>query len=276
MERLGASLKTCPALRAISFSKNNLGIDDFEETDSEFEDDHFQEEEKGTQKKSMCPMDQKCMTDAIVDICKHHDFMERLCLAHCYFHDRGMKIIAESLPNARIRYLNFSWCRLTSGAVPDLCRFIKYNRVLEKVLIQHNELGDSKSMKQISIAISDHPAIKYLDISANNIGSENFKLLLKLQELNKIKLENLQVRKNYIKGEQILGVFKSEKLILNSNLRVLNLQDNRLNTENATEICEHYLKRNIYIEQIVLKGNKALHPSTQESIDHECRKNLLV
>ena len=188
------------------------------------------------------------MTDAIVDICKTHDFMERLCLAHCYFHDRGMKIIAEKLFNTRIRYLNVSWCRLTAASTPDLCHFIKFNRALEKVLIQHNDLGDTKSMKQISIAITDHPALKYLDISANNIGSENFKLLLKLQEQEKIKLENLQVRKNFIKGEQIIGVFKSEKLILNSNLRVLNLQDNRILSENATEICEHYVKRNIYIE----------------------------
>ena len=33
---------------------------------------------------------------------------------------------------------------------------------------------------------------------------------------------------------------------------------------------------NIYIEQIVLKGNKSLHSSIEDNIDDECRKNLLI
>ena len=128
----------------------------------------------------MCTLDQNCMTDAVVDIIKTHHFIERLCLSHCYIHDRGMKILATELDNTRIRYLNIAWCRLTAASVSDLCRFIKYNRSLEKCLMQHNEIGDTKSMKQISSAITDHPALKYLDISANKVGSASFRSLLKL------------------------------------------------------------------------------------------------
>ena len=58
MERLATSLKTCAALKAISFSKNNLGIDDFDETDSEFEDAAAFDQEKDTNRnKAMCPLD---------------------------------------------------------------------------------------------------------------------------------------------------------------------------------------------------------------------------
>ena len=43
MNRLVTALKTCNGLKAISFSKNNFGIEDTDETDSDFSDDIFEE-----------------------------------------------------------------------------------------------------------------------------------------------------------------------------------------------------------------------------------------
>ena len=117
--------------------------------------------------------------------------MERLCLAHCYFHDRGMKILSDKLRSTQIRYLNISWCRITSASVIELCRFLKTNLKLEKCLLQHNEIGEEHSIKQIASAITDHPNLKYLDISATNVQSESFELLINLQSKDKLKLENL-------------------------------------------------------------------------------------
>lgn len=135
IERLGTALKSCDGLKAISFSKNNLGIDDFDDTDSDFETETCYQESTPNRNRAMCPLDQKCMTESITQMTKTKHFMERLCLAHCHIHDRGMKILADELDNTRIRYLNISWCRLTAASVPDLCRFIKYNRSLEKCLM---------------------------------------------------------------------------------------------------------------------------------------------
>ena len=59
-------------------------------------------------------------------------------------------------------------------------------------------------------------------------------------------------------------------------MKVINLQDNSIHNENAVEIRDYYAKLNIYIEEIVLKGNKSLHSSIEENIDDECRKNLLI
>ena len=43
-------------------------------------------------------------------------------------------------------------------------------------------------MKQIFAAIEDHPQLKYLDISANHVGSESFRLLFGMIQRNKIRL----------------------------------------------------------------------------------------
>lgn len=91
-----------------------------------------------------------------------------------------MRILADKLKATQIRYLNISWCRITAASVQDLCRFLKTNHKLEKAMIQHNEIGDVSSMKLIATAISDHPNLKYIDISANNVQSESFVHILTL------------------------------------------------------------------------------------------------
>ena len=44
------------------------------------------------------------------------------------------------------------------------------NKSLEKILLQHNYLG-GVGIQSLVDAIKTHPKIKYLDISANEIGS---------------------------------------------------------------------------------------------------------
>ena len=57
---------------------------------------------------------------------------------------------------------------------------------------------------------------------------------------------------------------------------MLNLSDNNINNANAEEILNLYVKQNIYIEEVVLKGNKSLHSSIAENINTETRKNILI
>lgn len=65
--------------------------------------------------------------------------------------------------------------------------------------------------------------MKYLDISANQIGSTGFLYFMDLFKENG-SLANLHVRKNQIKGEDILNFPRT--LRDNSNLFYLDLQDN--------------------------------------------------
>lgn len=57
---------------------------------------------------------------------------------------------------------------------------------------------------------------------------------------------------------------------------MLNLSDNNINNVNAEEILTHYVKQNVFIEKVVLKGNKSLHFTIAENINTETRKNILI
>ena len=133
--------------------------------------------------------------------------------------------------------------------------------------MQHNDIADPENdtgslntaMTQIIQAIRGHPALKYLDISATELKSKNFKNLLYYQSKGHLNLENLQCRKNGINGDEIKDVFKVLKH--NTFLKVINLQDNFINDENAKEILNDYAMINIYLENVTLKGNKSLNSS---------------
>lgn len=51
-----------------------------------------------------------------------------------------------------------------------ILEMLKENRSLRKLYIQHNNLEENGAKKMVQ-ALSIHPQMKYLDISANNIGS---------------------------------------------------------------------------------------------------------
>ena len=76
-----------------------------------------------------------CMTQLVADLARSKSEMDRLCLAHCSIHDRGMNILSVELRKTKLRYVNISWCRMTAESVPFLCTFIKENKYLEKLLM---------------------------------------------------------------------------------------------------------------------------------------------
>ena len=103
--------------------------------------------------------------------------MVRICISHCYIGDCGLKHLVNQLTDTRLTYVNFSWNHCTPKSVGDLCRFFRNNQQLEKVLIQHNNWGDKECLDKIANALNNHRSIKYLDISAMNIGDDDFLLL---------------------------------------------------------------------------------------------------
>lgn len=102
-----------------------------------------------------------------------------------------MKNLSDSIVGTNLRYVNVGWCRLTSASMFNLCKLIRANANLEKLLLHHNEMGDEASMTQLFKALRDNDKILYLDISANKVTAESLKALLKLQADNYIKLQNL-------------------------------------------------------------------------------------
>lgn len=72
-------------------------------------------------------------------------------------------------------------------------------------------------------ALKLHPEMKYLDISANEIGSAGFMYFTELFKANH-SLQNLHVRKNHIEGPEVVQFPPS--LRDNTNLFYLDMKDN--------------------------------------------------
>ena len=77
-----------------------------------------------------------------------------------------------------------------------ILEMLRSNKSLEKLLIQHNFLGEDGAQQMVE-ALKLHPEMQYLDISANNIGSQGFLYFQELFQTNH-SLRNLHVRKNGI------------------------------------------------------------------------------
>ena len=129
---------------------------------------------------------------------------------------------------------------------------------LEKLLIQHNEWGSKDSVDKLANALTDHPAIKYLDISAMEIRDDAIALLFSQVANRRIALNTLQCRKNEITFKGMNDLFR--KLHYNQHLKVLNFSDNFILNELALEM-ELYAQSNIFIEEIILSRNKLVHSS---------------
>ena len=56
---------------------------------------------------------------------------------------------------------------------------------------------------------------------------------------------------------------------------MLNLSENLLKDDNASEILE-FVRNNIFVEEVILCGNKYVHANIQDTIDDECQMNCLI
>ena len=127
---------------------------------------------------------------------------------------------------------------------------LNQNHKIKKLYIQHNNLK-TEGARLIVNALENHRQIKYLDISANSIGSMGFKYFISLFKANHI-LRNLHVRKNDIEGTDILDLPHS--LAENTHLWYLDMKDNLLNKDFAKSMI-NMMHENLFLEDIVLLGN---------------------
>jgi len=154
-----------------------------------------------------------------------------------------------------------------------MCEFIVNNRHVEKLLLQHNNLNHLGSI-QLTQALSSVKQIKYLDISANNIGSKAFLSIMNMINCDQLRLHTFHCRKNKIIGGQIIGCFKP-LAHYGCSLQVLNLKDNFLNSKNSEELRK-VCYENLLMEEVNLMGNKDVHAQATDEIESECRKNILI
>ena len=100
-------------------------------------------------------------------------------------------------------------------------------------------------MPLLASAIEEHPNLKYLDISYNNISNSGFKSIYAPLQRNKSKIEVFQCRGNNIGGSPLDRVLST----ISHSLKVLNLSCNKLSEFNGNVLLD-YAKNNIQIEKI--------------------------
>jgi Ran GTPase-activating protein (RanGAP) involved in mRNA processing and transport len=121
-----------------------------------------------------------------------------LCLSHCHIDDSKFDVLAKGVVNSNLKYLNISWNQLTKKSTRNLHDFIGNNEHLEKLMLQHNEFG-AEPMDMVCLALAAQGNVRYIDISANNIGEKGFKAFAKFIASPASKnLEVFQCRRNEI------------------------------------------------------------------------------
>lgn len=84
MEVLCKALRQCRFLLLLSFSKNNLGVDDLDTSSSESDESFNSDERKERDRDRKLNLGEDAvMTKLLADLARSKTEMERLCLSHC-------------------------------------------------------------------------------------------------------------------------------------------------------------------------------------------------
>ena len=130
--------------------------------------------------------------------------------------------------------------------------------------MQHNRLGEA-DLTEFSNVIATHKSLKYLDMSANLIGNEEFSLLFTAVQNSANIIESFHCRKNRIGG------YKVDHLLFcrSRNLKVLDLSQNRLSVSNGKSLLK-YAQLNVTVEKVYLNNNFQVSAQIIREIDFEC------
>ena len=83
-----------------------------------------------------------------------HTHFVALCLSHCHIDDTKFDVLAKGIVKSNLKYLNVSWNQLSKSSTKNLHNIIVNNKNLEKLMMQHNELGPY-SIETVCKALAD-------------------------------------------------------------------------------------------------------------------------
>ena len=112
---------------------------------------------------------------------------------------------------------------LSGDSIEHVVRVVTQNQHLEKLAMQHNRFGEA-DLTEFAHAIELHESMKYLDISANIIGNQDFQKLYMAVHYKDSKISTFHCRKNKVGGaavDKVLGLNSSQ------NLSVIDLSSNK-------------------------------------------------
>uniref|UniRef100_A0A3Q4A8N3 Uncharacterized protein n=1 Tax=Mola mola TaxID=94237 RepID=A0A3Q4A8N3_MOLML len=153
--------------------------------------------------------------------------------------------------------MNFEWTmfEMSDRDCESLAKALKSCQTLKLLRLHQSHLEDKKCCTLVE-SLLDHPSLRELDFSHNQIGDKGAKAISKL--LNRCKLETLNVCDNNIGAPGAKAI--AHALSENSTLLSLNLRLNRLRDEGGEAIGEALLS-NSALRHLHLGGNEATAPT---------------
>ncbi|XP_072463815.1 NACHT, LRR and PYD domains-containing protein 14-like isoform X2 [Notamacropus eugenii] len=150
--------------------------------------------------------------------------LTRLCLAHNNLHDEGVKILSTALklPECPLQRLTLWSCGLTSVGCQDL-----------------------------SAALLSNKNLTHLDLGENELGDEGVKLLCAALRQPQCNLQALDILVCFLTEACCRDL--SDMLILNQNLRSLNLGHNALKDEGVKLLCEALRHPDCHLQRLGLE-----------------------
>ncbi|XP_076138706.1 NACHT, LRR and PYD domains-containing protein 3-like isoform X2 [Alosa pseudoharengus] len=192
-------------------------------------------------------------------LCHQNCKLEELELQGCDLTDKSCSYLASALKTSRssnLRVLNLSSNKLLDSGVELLCSALCHqNCKLEELRLDRCDLTDKSCSYLASALKTSHSSnLRVLHLSNNKLLDSGVELLCSALCHQNYKLKKLQLRDCKLTDKSCSYLASALKTSRSSNLRVLDLSDNKLLDSGVKLLCSALWHQNCKLEELVLWG----------------------
>ncbi|XP_062392836.1 NACHT, LRR and PYD domains-containing protein 3-like [Sardina pilchardus] len=191
-------------------------------------------------------------------LCHHNCKLEELRLCNCNLSDKSCSYLASALKtshSSNLRVLHLSNNKLLDSGVELLCSALcHHNCKLEELQLCNCNLSDKSCSYLASALKTSHSSnLRVLDLGFNKLLDSGVELLCSALCHHNCKLEELQLWSCDLSDKSCSYLASALKTSHSSNLRVLNLSDNKLLDSGVELLCSALCHHNCKLEVLRLK-----------------------
>ncbi|XP_062393268.1 NACHT, LRR and PYD domains-containing protein 12-like [Sardina pilchardus] len=192
-------------------------------------------------------------------LCHHNCKLETLLLVDCNLSDKSCSYLASALKtshSSNLRVLHLNSNKLLDSGVELLCSALcHHNCKLEELRLRECNLSDKSCSYLASALKTSHSSnMRVLDLSNNKLLDSGVELLCSALCHHNCKLEKLQLDNCNLSDKSCSYLASALKTSHSSNLRVLNLSNNKLLDSGVELLCSALCHHNCKLETLQLQG----------------------
>ncbi|XP_062392911.1 NACHT, LRR and PYD domains-containing protein 12-like [Sardina pilchardus] len=188
-------------------------------------------------------------------LCHHNCKLEELELDNCNLTNKSCSYLASALKtshSSNLRVLNLSNNKLLDSGVELLCSALCHNCKLEELRLDNCNLTNKSCSYLASALKTSHSSnLRVLNLSNNKLLDSGVELLCSALCHN-CKLEELRLDNCNLTNKSCSYLASALKTSHSSNLRVLNLSDNKLLDSGVELVCSALCHHNCKLEKVWL------------------------